>query len=157
MIELTRRRHLALIGAALAAPGAAAPCTAQAWPSKPIRAIIPFTAGSTIDIVARIVFDPLSQQLGQSIIVENRGGAGGTIGAGVVARADPDGYTVLAHSSAHTATPAIYPNAPYDAARDFVAVAALGSSPNIVGGRARQGHQDAAGAGRRRQDRRPAR
>ena len=82
--------------------------------------------------MARIVFEPLSQQLGQSIIVENRGGAGGTIGAGVVARADPDGYTLLAHSSAHTATPAIYPNAPYDAARDFVAVAALGSSPNIV-------------------------
>ena len=105
---------------------------AQAWPSKQIRAVIPFTAGSTIDIVARIVFEPLSQQLGQSIIVENRGGAGGTIGAGAVARADPDGYTMLAHSSAHVATPAIYPNAPYDAARDFIAVAALGSSPNIV-------------------------
>ena len=82
--------------------------------------------------MARIVFEPLSQQLGQSIIVENRGGAGGTIGAGAVARADPDGYTMLAHSSAHVATPAIYPNAPYDAARDFIAVAALGSSPNIV-------------------------
>jgi tripartite-type tricarboxylate transporter receptor subunit TctC len=82
--------------------------------------------------VARIVFDPLSQQLGQSIIVENRGGAGGTIGANAVAKAEPDGYTILAHSSAHVATPAIYPNAPYDAAHDFVAVAALGSSPNIV-------------------------
>src|SRR6185295_2576391 len=97
-----------------------------------IRAIVPFTAGSTIDIVARIVFEPLSQQLGQSIIVENRGGAGGTIGAGAVARSDPDGYTVLAHSSAHSATPAIYPNAPYDTARDFAAVAALGSSPNVL-------------------------
>jgi tripartite-type tricarboxylate transporter receptor subunit TctC len=128
----TRRRHLALIGAALAAPALLRSANAQAWPAKPIRAVIPFTAGSTIDIVARIVFDPLSQQLGQSIIVENRGGAGGTIGAGMVARADPDGYTLLAHSSAHTATPAIYPNAQYDAARDFVAVAALGSSPNIV-------------------------
>ena len=128
----TRRRHLALIGAALAAPALSRAAFAQAWPSKQIRAIIPFTAGSTIDIVARIVFEPLSQQLGQSIIVENRGGAGGTIGAGMVARADPDGYTLLAHSSAHTATPAIYPNAPYDSARDFVAVAALGSSPNIV-------------------------
>ena len=74
----------------------------------------------------------MSQQLGQSIIVENRGGAGGTIGAGMVARADPDGYTWLAHSSAHVATPAIYPNAQYDAAKDFIAVAALGSSPNIV-------------------------
>src|SRR6187402_577697 len=128
----TRRRHLALIGAALAAPALLRSAQAQAWPTKPIRAVVPFTAGSTIDIVARIVFEPLSHQLGQSIIVENRGGAGGTIGAGMVARADPDGYTMLAHSSAHVATPAIYPNAQYDAARDFIAVAALGSSPNIV-------------------------
>jgi tripartite-type tricarboxylate transporter receptor subunit TctC len=129
----TRRRHLAFIGAALAAPALPRLAQAQVWPTKqPIRAVIPFTAGSTIDIVARIVFEPLSQQLGQSIIVENRGGAGGTIGAGMVARADPDGYTLLAHSAAHVVTPAIYPNAPYDAARDFVAVAALGSSPNIV-------------------------
>jgi len=132
MLELTRRLHLALFGAALAAPALPRLARGQAWPSKQIRAVIPFTAGSTIDIVARIVFEPLSQQLGQSIIVENRGGAGGTIGAGMVARADPDGYTMLAHSSAHVATPAIYPNAPYDTARDFVAVAALGSSPNIV-------------------------
>ena len=129
----TRRQQLRLIGAALAAPALPRLAHAQAWPAKqPIRAVVPFTAGSTIDIVARIVFEPLSQQLGQSIIVENRGGAGGTIGAAMVARADPDGYTLLAHSSAHVATPAIYPNAPYDAARDFVAVAALGSSPNIV-------------------------
>ena len=82
--------------------------------------------------MSRIVFEPLSQQLGQSIIVENRGGAGGTIGANAVAKADPDGYTMLAHSSAHSATPAIYPNAPYSAANDFITVAALGSSPNIV-------------------------
>jgi tripartite-type tricarboxylate transporter receptor subunit TctC len=128
----SRRHHLRLLGAALSLPVLPRMAYAQAWPSKQIRAIIPFTAGSTIDIVARIVFEPLSQQLGQSIIVENRGGAGGTIGAGAVARAEPDGYTLLAHSSAHVATPAIYPNAPYDAARDFIAVAALGSSPNIL-------------------------
>jgi tripartite-type tricarboxylate transporter receptor subunit TctC len=132
MIEHTRRRHLAWIGAVLATPALPRLARAQAWPSKAIRVIVPFTAGSTIDIVARTVFDPLSQQLGQSITVENRGGAGGTIGAGMVARAEPDGYTVLAHSSAHVTTPAMYPNAPYDTARDFVAVAALGSSPNIV-------------------------
>src|SRR5215210_3522214 len=129
---LTRRRHLALIGAALAAPALPRIAHAQAWPAKQIRAIVPFTAGSTIDIVARIVFEQLSQQLGQSIVVENRGGAGGTIGTAMVARADPDGYTFLAHSSAHVTTPAIYPNAPYDTARDFVAVAALGSSPNVA-------------------------
>ena len=128
----TRRQHLAQLGAGLTLLALPRVALAQPWPSKQIRVIIPFTAGSTVDIVSRIVFEPLSQQLGQSIIVENRGGAGGTIGAGMVARADPDGYTMLAHSSAHVATPAIYPNAPYDAARDFIAVAALGSSPNIV-------------------------
>jgi len=129
----TRRRHLRLLGAALATPALLRTAHAQAWPAKqPIRAVIPFTAGSTIDIVGRIVLEPLSQQLGQSIIVENRGGAGGTIGTAAVARADPDGYTILANSSAHVVTPAIYPNAPYDAANDFIAVAALGSSPNIL-------------------------
>jgi tripartite-type tricarboxylate transporter receptor subunit TctC len=132
MLKHTRRKHLALLGAALGTPALPRLARAQAWPSKPFRVIIPFTAGSTVDIVSRIVFEPLSQQLGQSIIVENRGGAGGTIGAAIVARADPDGYTWLAHSSAHSATPAIYPNAPYDTVKDFVAVAAMGSSPNIV-------------------------
>src|ERR1043166_6864149 len=125
---LTRPQHLRLIGAALAVPALPRSLSAQAWPSKQIRAVVPFTAGSTVDIVSRIVFEPLSQQLGQSIIVENRGGAGGTIGAGAVARAEPDGYTMLAHSSAHSATPAIYPNAPYSVANDFITVAALGSS-----------------------------
>ena len=128
----TRRRHLAQLGAGLTLLTLPRTALAQPWPSKSIRAIIPFTAGSTVDIVSRIVFEPLSHQLGQSIIVENRGGAGGTIGANAVAKADPDGYTMLAHSSAHSATPAIYPNAPYSAANDFITVAALGSSPNIV-------------------------
>src|SRR5215212_9894542 len=114
MTRHTRRRNLALIGAAFAAPMVPRFADGQTWPSKQIRAIVPFTAGSTIDIVARIVFEALSQQLGQSIVVENRGGAGGTIGTAMVARADPDGYTILAHSSAHVTTPAIYPNAPYD-------------------------------------------
>jgi tripartite-type tricarboxylate transporter receptor subunit TctC len=89
-------------------------------------------AGSTIDIISRIVFDQLSKQLGQPIIMENRAGAGTTIGAALVARAEPDGYTLLINSSAHAATPAIYPNAPYDTARDFAAVASFGSSPNIT-------------------------
>jgi len=128
----TRRQHLRLIGAALAAPALPRLAHAQAWPSRQIRAIVPFSAGSTIDIVSRIVFEPLSRQLGQSIIVENRGGAGGTIGANAVARAEPDGYTLLVNSSAHSATPAIYPHAPYDTARDFAAIASLGSSPNVL-------------------------
>jgi len=131
-VKHTRRQHLHLIAAAIAAPALPRIAWAQSWPSKPIRVIVPFSAGSTIDIVSRIVFDPLSQQLGQSIIVENRAGAGGTLGAAAVARVEPDGYTLLVNSSAHSATPAIYANAPYDTARDFAAVASLGSSPNVT-------------------------
>jgi tripartite-type tricarboxylate transporter receptor subunit TctC len=105
---------------------------ADAWPTKPIRALVPFTAGSTIDIIGRLVMEPLSAQLGQPIVIENRGGAGGTIGSAAVAKSDPDGYTLLINASAHSAAPAIYPNLPYDTARDFSAVAAFGSVPNVT-------------------------
>ena len=128
----TRRRHLQLIAAAAITPALPRVSCAQSWPAKPIRVIVPFSAGSTIDIVARIVFEPLGRQLGQALVIENRGGAGGTVGAAAVARAEPDGYTLMAHSSAHVTTPAIYPNAPYDTAEDFAAVAAFGSSPNVT-------------------------
>lgn len=131
-MKLTRRHSLKLAGAALAAPFVARTAFAQAWPSKPIRAVVPVGAGSTIDIVSRIVFDQLSQQLGQTIVPENRGGAGGTIGAAAVARAEPDGYTLLINSSQHTVSPAMYSNLAYDTARDFSAVASLGSSPNVT-------------------------
>jgi len=132
IVLTTRRRLLLLAGAALAAsvlPGLAA---AQTWPNKVIRATVPFSAGSAIDIIARIALDPLSVQLGQPIAVENRGGAGGTIGANVVAQAEPDGYTILIHSSAHSLTPAVYPKAPYDTVKDFAAVATFGSVPNVT-------------------------
>ena len=105
---------------------------AQTWPSKPIRAIIPFAAGSATDVVPRVVFEPLSAQLGQVIVVENRGGAGTTIGAALVAKAEADGYTLLATSSAHTLVPTVYPSAPYDTAADFAAVVSLGSGPNVL-------------------------
>jgi tripartite-type tricarboxylate transporter receptor subunit TctC len=111
------------------------PCSAsvaQDWPTKPIRAIIPFGAGSATDVIPRIVFDQMSAQLGQPIVVENRGGAGGTIGTTAVAKADPDGYTILVNSSAHTITPSIYPNLGYDATRDFVTVGAMGNVPNVL-------------------------
>jgi tripartite-type tricarboxylate transporter receptor subunit TctC len=123
------RRSL-IVGAALIAASLAA--QADTYPSKPIRAIIPFGAGSATDVIPRIVFDELSARLGQPIIVENRGGAGGTIGAAAVAKADPDGYTLLVNSSAHTITPAIYPNLAYDAAADFASVGAIGSVPNVL-------------------------
>ncbi len=76
--------------------------------------------------------DPLSQRLGQAIVVENRGGAGGTIGCAAVAQAVPDGYTILINASAHSAAPAIYPDAPYDVTRDFSAVIPFGTVPNVV-------------------------
>src|SRR5262245_10743503 len=105
---------------------------AETWPSKPVRVIVPFAAGSTTDIVPRVVFDQLSSQLGQSIVVENRAGAGGTIGSGLVAKAEPDGYTLLAHGSALTITPALYSNLSFDPARDFTPVIPLGISPSVL-------------------------
>lgn len=105
---------------------------AQAWPTKPIRAIVPVGAGSSTDIVHRLVLEQLSTQLGQPIVVENRVGAGGTIGSAVVAKAEPDGYTILAHGSAHTIAPALYKALPYDAARDFIAVVPVGISPSVL-------------------------
>ena len=92
-MHLTRRHTLKLTAATLAASALPQSAFAQAWPARGIRAMVPFAAGSSLDIVGRIVLDPLSTQLGQSIVVENRGGAGGSIGTAQVAKADPDGYT----------------------------------------------------------------
>jgi len=111
---------------------ATATASAQTWPNRQIRVIIPFGAGSATDVLPRIVFDQLSPQLGQPIVVENRTGAGGTLGVAVVAKADPDGYTLLAHSNAHTVAPAIYANLSYDAANDFAGIMPFGSLPNIL-------------------------
>jgi tripartite-type tricarboxylate transporter receptor subunit TctC len=105
---------------------------AQPWPTRPLRAIVPFPAGTITDMVPRLVFEQLATQLGQSITVENRPGAGGTTAAGVVAKADPDGYTLLVNSSAHTIAPALYPNLSYHPAADFSAVAALGIVPSVL-------------------------
>jgi tripartite-type tricarboxylate transporter receptor subunit TctC len=105
---------------------------AQSWPSKSIRAFIPFGAGSATDIIPRAVFDQLSPALGQPIVVENRGGAGGALGVGEVTRADPDGYTILADSSALTVAPWIVPNLPYDTAKDLSAVVSLGKNANVL-------------------------
>ena len=111
---------------------AVAQANAQDWPVKPLHAIVPFGAGSTTDIVPRVVFEQLAQQLGHGIVVENRTGAGGTLGAGFVAKADPDGYTLLVNSNAHTIAPALYSKLSYDTARDFAAVIPLGASPCVL-------------------------
>ena len=104
----------------------------QAYPNKPIKFVVPFTAGSSSDIIGRAFADAMGRSMGQNIIVENRGGAGGTIGAAQVARSDPDGYTLLVNSSAHTVNPAIYPSLPFDTLKDFVNIAGLGAVPNVL-------------------------
>ena len=105
---------------------------AESWPARPIKAFIPFSAGSATDVIPRVVFEELSTQLGQPIVVENRGGAGGTIGVGAVVAAEPDGYTILANSSAHTIAPWIVPNLPYNVATDLRATVALGKNANML-------------------------
>jgi len=105
---------------------------AQTWPTKSLRVVVPFTAASATDTIARIVAERLGSQLGQTLVVENRPGAGGTIGVGTVARAEPDGYTLLVHSSSFTVTPTTYPNTPYNTLRDFSGVTPLGNLPNVL-------------------------
>lgn len=109
-----------------------APDGAQTWPNKSLRVVVPFTAGSATDAVARIVTERLGAQLGQTFVIENRPGAGGTIGMGVVSKANPDGYTILVHSSSHTVTPSTYPNTPYDTMRDFSGITPLANLPNVL-------------------------
>jgi tripartite-type tricarboxylate transporter receptor subunit TctC len=106
--------------------------SAENWPSRPIHVIVPFGAGTTTDIVPRIVFEQVSVQLGQPIIVENRPGAGTTTGSSAVAKAAADGYTLLVNSSAHTIAPSLYPALGYDASNDFAAVAPLGLVPSVL-------------------------
>jgi tripartite-type tricarboxylate transporter receptor subunit TctC len=105
---------------------------AQDYPAKPVRIVVPFTAGSATDILARTVGQKLSELWGQQVIVDNRAGAGGTIGAAVVAKSPPDGLTLMVHSAAQAVNPFIYPNLPYDTLKDFVQVASLAGQPNVL-------------------------
>jgi len=102
------------------------------FPQKPLKFIVPFTAGSGTDIVARTVGDAMSKSLGQPIVIENKPGAGGTIAAAQVAKSEPDGYTLLIHSSGHALNPAIYPNLSYDTTKDLTGVTPLASLPNVM-------------------------
>jgi tripartite-type tricarboxylate transporter receptor subunit TctC len=111
---------LPVLGLGFAAMGAGA----QTWPTKPLRAVVPVGAGSTADTIPRLVFEQLSPQRGQSTVVENRPGAGVTIGTAFVAKADPDGYTILATGNAHTPSAVALSNLSYHPACDFAAVAA---------------------------------
>ena len=119
-------RSLGLVAMALILPGAAA---AQDWPGKqPIKIVVPFTAGSATDITARTVFEQVGRQVGQTFIVENRGGAGTTLGMTQVVKSDPDGYTMLVHSTSHVVVASTYPNLPFNVAEEFAAVASCAIS-----------------------------
>jgi len=105
---------------------------AQGYPNKPVRIVVPFTAGSATDILARTVGQKLNEMWGQSVVVDNRAGAGGTIGAGMVAKAPPDGATLMVTSAAQAVNAFIYPSLPYDTLKDFVQVVPLGGQPNVL-------------------------
>jgi tripartite-type tricarboxylate transporter receptor subunit TctC len=115
-------------GFALAPLGA----VAQGYPNKPVRLIISFTPGSATDIVGRAVAAKLAEVWGQPVVAENRVGAGGSIGSAVVVQSAPDGYTLLANSSAHASNPAIYAKLPYDTLKDFTNLAPLAGQPNVL-------------------------
>jgi tripartite-type tricarboxylate transporter receptor subunit TctC len=104
----------------------------QGYPNKPVHVIISFTPGSATDIVGRVVTAKLSEYWGQPVVAENRAGAGGSVGTAVVAKAPPDGYTLLINSSAHVVNPGIYAQLPYDTLKDFVDIAPLAGQPNVL-------------------------
>ena len=133
MIRFVRRASLAaaLALSVFAASSFATPSFAQEWPTRPIMAVVPLGAGSASDIIARVVMDQLSKQLGQTIVVENRPGAGGTIGANAVAKSAPDGYTLLIYGALNTAH-ALHSRLPYDTFKDFIPVTSLGQQPLVV-------------------------
>lgn len=122
-------RRAFVLAACLLAP---ALVSAQAWPAKPVKIVVPFTPGSATDILARTVGQKLQDAWGQSVVVENRAGAGGTIGAALVAKSPPDGLTLMVHSAAQAVNPFIYPTLAYDTLKDFVQVVPLGGQPNVL-------------------------
>src|SRR6187200_1967593 len=128
-----QRRHLICTAVAAALLGGGAATLAQpAYPIKPVTIVIPFPPGGTLDVVGRMLAQKLTEQMGQSFIVDNRPGAGGTIGASVVKNARADGYTLLFSPSTFVSTPMTMPTAPYDAIKDFTPVALVAKAPLAI-------------------------
>ena len=117
---------------ALLSMGLCAQASEETWPAKPIRVIVPYSPGSATDIIPRTVFAKVQEQIGQSIVVENRPGGATAIGTAAVAKAEPDGYTLLVHSSAYTIVPLTFANVPYDPQRDLTGVIPLGNTANVL-------------------------
>jgi tripartite-type tricarboxylate transporter receptor subunit TctC len=119
--------------AAIALAAFASPASAADYPTRPITLVVPFAPGGSTDLVARIVAQKMSEILGQQVVVDNRGGAGGSLGAGVVAKADPDGYTILmATVATHALNPALYKKITYNAETDFTPITLLVNVPNVL-------------------------
>ena len=131
-IQPTRRRVLGSIGAALATPFLARSTRAQAWPARPVRVIIPYPAGGGADTTGRIFFARLGETWGQQFVIDNRGGAGGTIAEAIAAKADPDGYTILYDATAFSINPFLYTKLPFDYGKDFQPVILTTLVPNIL-------------------------
>jgi tripartite-type tricarboxylate transporter receptor subunit TctC len=127
---LLRRRHFA--AAALCALTAASPASAQQYPNKPIRLVLPFPAGAPSDLVGRTIGQKMGEQMGQNLVPDNRTGAGGTLGLSLVAKAPPDGYTVIVTSPSVALSPLLYSNLPFDPLKDFAPVARLASIENVM-------------------------
>ncbi|MBI2714946.1 MAG: tripartite tricarboxylate transporter substrate binding protein [Rhizobiales bacterium] len=124
--------HRWLCAIALLSMGLCSQSSAETWPTKPIRAIVPYSPGSATDIIPRTVFAQVEKQLGQPIIIENRDGGASTIGTAAVAKSEPDGYTFLVASSAYTTVPLTVANLPYDPVRDLTAVIPLANMANVL-------------------------
>lgn len=127
-----KTRHCFQVAASVVTLSIGVLTQAADYPTRPIRAIVPFTTGSTTDLIARSVAERLNASLGQNVIIDNRAGAGGTIGAAIAAQSVADGHTLLIHSSSHTVNPAMYAKLPYDTVRDFAGITPLASLPNVL-------------------------
>jgi tripartite-type tricarboxylate transporter receptor subunit TctC len=126
------QRRLLLVAATAAVLGGPLPALAQAYPDHPVRFVVPYPPGGGTDVIARIVQGKLQTALGQNIIIDNKGGAGGSVGTDIVAKAPPDGYTVLFTLNSHTVNPAIYAKLPFDTLKDFEPVGTVASLPQIL-------------------------
>lgn len=132
MPTVLRRLHFVCLAGVAALVVAGVGVCAQSYPSKPVRLVVPFTAGGGTDIAARIVGRKLSEELGVSVVIDNRGGAGGTVGTDLVARALPDGYTLAMVSGSHSINPGLYRSLPYDTVRAFAAITQVVLAPGVL-------------------------